>query len=201
MAHVQKTIRHFNDPGHAHFLTFSCYGRLPLLKAERTRQWFVDSVIQAKTRHRYALWAYVIMPDHAHLLVLPLDKKYDISSFLKSVKQSVARKAKHYLQANHRSQLQRLTVTHGEREIFRFWQSGPGYDRNIRSEDELFAKIKYIHNNPLKKGLVSDPTDWKWSSSRWYCGKGDVPLPIDEMRAPKFARTNKFVRGTVDVAG
>lgn len=196
MAPFKKTVRHFNEAGHAHFLTFSCFGKLPLLKAERTRKWFVDAVAQAKSKHNYALWAYVIMPDHAHLLVFPLVTNYDIAAFLKSVKQSVARKAKHHLRDNHPSQLQRLTVRRGSREVFRFWQQGPGHDRNITCEQDIYEKINYIHNNPVRKGLVSDPTEWEWSSSSWYSGKGGAQMAIDEMGASTFTRTNKFVRAT-----
>jgi len=43
-----------------------------------------------------------------------------------------------------------------------------GYDRNIFTADELREKIDYCHKNPLTRGLVGDPADWKWSSYRFY---------------------------------
>jgi putative transposase len=49
-------------------------------------------------------------------------------------------------------------------EVFRFWQPGGGYDRNITDKDTLVRMIDYIHENPVRKGLVTDPLDWKWSS-------------------------------------
>jgi len=141
----RKTIHHFNDPGHAHFLTFSCYQQLPLLRRERTRHWIVQAVVNAKVKHSFALLGYVIMPEHVHLIVFPLRKTYDLALFLKSIKQSVARKAKHFLYGHNRDWLEKLTVKRGNRRVFRFWQTGPGYDRNIHSEDEIIEKITYIN--------------------------------------------------------
>ncbi len=143
----RKTIRHYNIPYHAHFLTFSCFQQLSLFSRERTKRWIIEAIINAKEKYKYALWAYVIMPEHIHLLVYPMLEKYNISLFLKTIKQSVARKAKHYLKENNPDWLSKLTVKRGPKNVFRFWQTGPGYDRNINSENELFEKIHYI---PLK---------------------------------------------------
>ncbi|KAA0243476.1 MAG: hypothetical protein DYG83_05055 [Candidatus Brocadia sp. AMX2] len=177
----RKTIRHYNVPCHAHFLTFSCYQGLPLLSKDRTRNWLIESIIMAKEKYQYALWAYVIMPEHAHLLVYPLVENYNISLFLKAIKQSVARRAKHYLEKNDRTWLDKLTVKLGSREVFRFWQAGPGYDRNITSKDELLEKINYMHRNPVRRGLVLNPQEWKWSSAGWYAGEREVVLAVDKM--------------------
>jgi putative transposase len=180
MPHQQRTIQHYNDPGHVHFLTFSCYQKLPLLNRNRTRHWLIEALINAKQKHKYGLWAYVIMPEHVHLIVLPLSPQYDISLFLKSLKQAVSRKAKHYLQLHDTTWLERLTVRRGSKFVFRFWQSGPGYDRNIHSEAELLEKTNYIHNNPVKRGLVKTAEEWEWSSAPWYLGKEHVHLPMDD---------------------
>ena len=177
----RKTIRHFNDPGHAHFLTFSCFRQLPLLNREQTRHWFIQAIGNSREKYGFALLAYVIMPEHAHLIVFPLLPDYEIASFLKAIKQSVARKAKHFLYEHNRDWLEKLTVQRGNRKVFRFWQTGPGYDRNVHTEDELFEKIVYIHNNPVRRGLVSTPEEWKWSSANWYNGKRNAELAIDDI--------------------
>ena len=176
----RKTIQHYNKPGHAHFLTFSCYKQLPLLNNERTRNWLIDAIEYTKEKYKYALWAYVIMPEHVHLLVYPLAQPYDISLFLKSIKQSVARKAKHFLQKSDTKWLDKLTLNRGPRKVFRFWQTGTGYDRNIKSGNELFEKFHYIHSNPVKRGLVLTPEEWLWSSARWYKGGKGISLAVDD---------------------
>ncbi|MCZ6532917.1 MAG: transposase [SAR324 cluster bacterium] len=196
MIHRRKTIRRYNIPGQAHFLTFSCHQRLPLLVGENTLGWIVDAIARAKDKYRFALWAYVIMPDHAHLLVFPLHSGCDISAFLKAVKQSVARKARIEWANIDSELLNKLAVKRAGKPAFRFWQAGPGYDRNIRTDDELVEKVNYIHNNPVTRGLADNPQDWEWSSARWFQGIREVPLDIDDATFPAFARTNKFVRGT-----
>ncbi len=140
---LRKTIRHYNIPCYAHFLAFSCYHQFSLLSRTRTRSWLIEAIIKAKEKNKYALWAYVIMPEHVHLLVYPMNEKYNISLFLKILKQSVARKVKHYLKENNPAWLNKLTVQRGVKNVFRFWQSGPGYDLNISNEDELIEKILY----------------------------------------------------------
>lgn len=61
---------------------------------------------------------------------------------------------------------------------FRFWQEGPGFDRNIFSSEAIAASIDYIHMNPVKRGLCEKVTDWKWSSARFYLNEAlDPDLP------------------------
>ena len=130
----RKTVHHFNDPCHAHFLTFSCYRQFPLLRRERTRRWFIQAMERAREKHNFALLAYVIMPEQVHLIVLPLLPIYDVALFLKAIKQSVARRAKHFLHYHNRAWLEKLTVQRGNRKVFRFWQTGPGIPESIRQD-------------------------------------------------------------------
>ncbi len=61
--------------------------------------------------------------------------------------------------------LERVVTPKGQQ---RFWQVGGGYDRNIISQKEMEEKIEYIHQNPVRRGLVKRATDWMWSSANWY---------------------------------
>jgi hypothetical protein len=80
----RKTCRRFNDVGHAHFLTFSCYHRQPFLSRDRSRQWMLDAIARAREQYDFHLWAYVIMPEHVHLLIWPARREYSISAILKT---------------------------------------------------------------------------------------------------------------------
>jgi len=109
------------------------------------------------------------MPEHVHLIVVSENENYDVSEFLRSLKQSVSIKAKHWLQKHNHEWFDKLTIYDGQgRKRFRFWQQGGGYDRNIINEKTLERTIDYIHNNPVRRELVRKPLDWKWSSARWY---------------------------------
>ena len=178
------TIRHrrrsIDLPNHAHELTFLCYQKYNLLSKQRTRQWFVEALDRARRKHDVQLWSYVIMPEHVHVIILPQRSDYRISEVLKTIKQGVGQRAIHYLERYNPQWLERLTVRHPNGKVERhFWQPGGGYDRNLVTMKALVAAVQYIHANPVRRGLVVQPTDWEWSSARSYEGEREVKLEID----------------------
>lgn len=175
-----KTRRTWNEPGHAHELTFSCYQRYKFLTVDRTRRWLVDALQLARTIHAIQLWAYVIMPQHAHILLWPTAEDVDVGALRKTIKQSVSRRALAHLRRRAPHWLDRLRVRRSDGRIeHRFWQAGGGYDRNLWREDAVWTAIEYIHANPVRRGLCALPTDWVWSSARWYAQLSDVALSMD----------------------
>lgn len=158
-----------NEPGHAHEFTFSCYRRFQFLKAERTCEWLAEAIDTARKEHDFALWAYVFMPEHVHLIIYPRQEHYDVCAILKSIKQPMGRKAVTYLRRHAPHWLERITVRCGNRVERRIWQSGGGYDRNITEASTLLFMIDYIHQNPVRRGLVALAADWRlralWISS------------------------------------
>jgi putative transposase len=173
-----------NIPGHAHELTFTCSRGLPLLNNNGARRWLVDAFRLARQTHELDIWAYVIMPEHVHILLWPRRAEYDVAAILKTIKQSVSRRAMRYLRSEAPHWLDCLAVPRGSGRVeHRFWQAGGGYDRNIVEAATIALCIKYIHNNPVMRGLVACATDWIWSSARWYDGFLDVPLAMDPLPA------------------
>jgi putative transposase len=116
-----------------------------------------------RRKFQLRVYAYVIMPEHIHLLLsepkrnapmgasfkpgVGLSGEVTLADALKSLKQGVSR---------------RLI---GDAE--HFWQKRY-YDFNIRNHPQFVEKIRYIHRNPVKRGLCEHPEDWKWSSFRHY---------------------------------
>jgi putative transposase len=177
---ARKRCRRDNQPGHAHELTFSCYRRLPLLSRDRTRGWLIEAIEAARERMRFDLWAYVIMPEHVHILLCPREPLYEIARILWQIKRPVARRTIDHLRVHSPEWLTRLTATREDGTARpRFWQAGGGYDRNIVDDQTALQVIAYIHENPVKRGLVERPEDWTWSSARWYAGIRPVSLEID----------------------
>jgi len=159
--------RHFNTPGHAHALTFTCFKNKPLLRIDTACSILADSINKYRFQYNYEVWAYVFMPDHVHLLIYPKSDEYSISAILKSIKQSSARQIIGYLKREEPSKLRHLET--GQRSPkYRFWQRGGGYDRNYHSDAEISKVIEYIHNNPVRSGLVSEPDEWEWSSAGYW---------------------------------
>jgi putative transposase len=167
-----------NTPGHAHELTFSCYHKFQFLKAERTCQWLADAIQTARVKHSFDLWAFVFMPEHAHLIVLPRDPEYDMSPIMAGIKLPVAKRAIAYLALHDPSWLVKISRRRGTRTERCFWQSGGGYDRNITHGKTLLKMIDYLHHNPVRRGLVERASDWKWSSAAYFEG-GSSPIPLD----------------------
>lgn len=178
---IRKTREAWNHPRHAHFVTYSCYRRMPLLARDRSRRWVVAAMEETRRTQNLALWAYVIMPEHVHILLYPHDTNYEMRRILAALKRSVSHAARNYLQEIGDTRwMERLTVEYPSRRVFRFWQPGGGFDHNIFKEKTVPAVIDYIHNNPVRRGLVATPTDWEWSSARFWDGQTDVPLQMDQ---------------------
>lgn len=172
----RKRVKHFEGPGTAHFLTFSCYKRLPLLSKDRTRQWFVDALDKARRKHQFDLWGWVVMPEHVHLLIRPRRTDYRIKTILAAIKQPVGRRAIGWLREHDPAYLRKLAE---RTDRVRFWQRGGGYDSNVETPEAAAQILEYIHLNPVRRELVEKPTDWPWSSARSWDHQSDKPMPID----------------------
>ncbi len=182
---VSKRCKRYNTPGQAHELTFSCFQRRPLLSSKRTCEWLVDAIVQARSKYEFSLWGYVFMPEHVHLLISPQADSPDISGILQAIKQPVSFKAVGYLRREKPEELSQL-ATGQKAQAYRFWQKGGGYDRNICSMDTILAVIKYIHQNPVRRGLVSVAGQWYYSSATCWAGRGEGPLAVDKEDWPSF---------------
>ena len=180
---AKKLIR-FNTPGSAHGLSFTCYRNRRFLSSDRTRLYFAEALQGAGIKHNFDLWAYVVMPEHVHLVIFPGSEIYSISAILKSIKQPVARRAINYLR-KHESGILRFMETGLDRPRWHFWQNGGGYDRNIRDCRELERLVNYVHENPVRRGLVRKAEDWCWSSARdWVHGTDEGPIFIERASYP-----------------
>ena len=98
--YIEKRRVRYNEPGEPRELTFSCYRQYALLSRDRTREWFCEALDKARTAVGFQLWAYVVMPEHVHILVYPGDVPERMSAFLQAVKEPIARKAIRYLKDN-----------------------------------------------------------------------------------------------------
>jgi putative transposase len=128
------------------------------------------------------------MPEHAHLLLLP-HEGVTMRQILLSIKQPVAQRALRWVRRNAPEFLPSMEDRQPSgRCRYRFWQPGPGYDRNTWTQQELQEKIHYIHDNPIRRGLVARPEDWPWSSWRaWESGEDEL-VTIDRQSFPTIQR-------------
>lgn len=175
----RKTVKHYDTPGEAHFLTFSCYHRLPLFGKDRTCRWFVEALDEGRRKQSFDVWAWVIMPEHVHLLLWPRKAIYRMADILSAIKTPVGAKAIVYLQDHAPRFLERLTVVHRRRTYHHFWQVGAGHDHNLWEPRSIHRAVAYIHANPVRRGLVQRAEDWAWSSAADWAGADKTPFRVD----------------------
>jgi putative transposase len=144
---VPSGLRRYQQTRQLHFITFSCYRRQAKLAAASARRAFERSLEQSRKNYGFSVFGYVVMPEHVHLLVGEPERS-QLSTTLQALKQSVARS---------------LALRHREP----FWQARY-YDFNVWSARKHVEKLRYIHRNPVTRGLVAQPEDWEWSSFRHY---------------------------------
>ncbi len=185
-------LRHYDHLRTARFVTFSCHRRLPLLISDPVIQTVVDELVAVRARHLFRLLGYVIMPEHVHLVIHPRpDSKLGlvIAEFKSRSAARIIAAAKTHLKGGTPGNLRGgahglvlpevCRVIRAGKSRYAFWQARC-YDHNCRTTATVAEKINYCHNNPVKRGLVTQPTDWRWSSYGWYYGRADVPITIDE---------------------
>ncbi len=192
----RKRVRHRHDLGHCHELTFSCFRRLPLLTNDLWRRELCLAIDRAAIQHGWALTAFVLMSEHVHLLIYPTHAEARVDQLLFAIKRPFSFRIKQYLLNSHSPLIDELTVRQRPGvTTFRFWQEGPGYDRNFMTETAVEAAIDYIHLNPVRRGLCKKAIDWQWSSARWYASDATYSDP----EHPQLTRLpSEFFAGRAD---
>ncbi len=169
---MPKDLKRYHGRGDLHFLTFSCYRRLPLLGTMQARNLFVQALGKIRERYKFLLVGYVVMPNHVHLLISETSKATP-SVVLKVLKQRVSRDFRRGSRCAPAGQL-RLAFTRSDGGLPRFWQPR-FYDFNVWSKGKVREKLEYMHANPVTRKLVHHPKDWPWSSWSFYA-KGESGL-------------------------
>jgi putative transposase len=171
-----KTLRRIDVDHGWRFLTFSCYQRLPLLDSPHVRDRLLDSLTRARERCKFRLRAWVIMPNHVHLILKPNSPDWPVAEILRAIKQPHAQTTLREWKRETDPILVSLADGSG---VLKYWQPGGGFDRNIRNASELHREVEYIHDNPVTRELVKERCDWPWSSARWHAGQRDGQIPLD----------------------
>jgi putative transposase len=140
-------LRRYQPTRDLHFITFSCYRRRPKLGDPAARLVFQRALEHTRRRYGFCVRGYVVMPEHVHLLVSEPENR-NLATALQALKQSVSR-------------------TLALRGAEPFWQARY-YDFNVWTAKKEIEKLRYLHRNPVARGLVAKPEDWHWSSFRHH---------------------------------
>jgi putative transposase len=199
---MTEGLHRFYGADDLHFLTFSCYRRLPFFTNQAHCDLFLTILERVRRRYRFVVLGYVVMPEHVHLLVSEPQRE-TLSIAIQALKLGVVRGIRcsggKVVAAAPRSRktgetwgtlVSNTLVSGSPVRPDRFWQAR-FYDFNVFTERKRIEKLRYIHRNPVKRGLVSSPEQWRWSSFRWYlCGEAgpvginDTDIMVMKIRPP-----------------
>ena len=170
---MPRGLRRIHGGGNLHFITTSCYQREPLLGSARARDVFLEIFEQVRRRYDFEVIGYVVMPEHIHVLISE-PKRDTVSIVVQVVKQRVA----HRLLQKSKPSLQRELW---ETMRPRFWQRRY-YDFNVYSDRKVTEKLRYMHRNPVERGLVPSPELWRWSSYRAFAFREEGVVKLNWQR-------------------
>ncbi len=170
-------LRHFDDDGRARFVTFGTYKKLPLITNNENRKIIINAIITMREKFGFRLLGYVLMPEQIHLVIIPVEGT-KLGRIIGEIKRESAVKILDKFSRLNSPILNKLEVTRNGKAKHAFWQRRC-YDHNCRTPESVWKAIEYCHNNPIKRGLVNEPSAWKWSSYRCYHGKNGVVLEVD----------------------
>ncbi len=168
---MPRDLRRYHESGQSHFVTFSCCHRRPNFNRAEIYDLFPECLERMRQRFDMCVYGYVVMPEHVHLL-LSEPEKGSLADAMHYLKLSFAKRLQH----RRRTQVMPTdgrtrgtdTIPHpGHLTSGSFWEKRY-YDRNVRNSREFTIKLRYLHRNPVTRGLVKEAAQWKWSSFRHY---------------------------------
>ena len=171
---MPNRLHRYYGAGYSHFITTSCYQRLPLLGDARNRDLFVQVLEHVRRRYGFVVAGYVVMPEHVHLLISE-PRRGTPSTVMQAIKQGFARR----LLARLRAANSRTPIWRAPLDAAHVWQPR-FYDFVVFSEKKRIEKLRYIHRNPVKRGLVQESQQWPWSSFRHYAYDEAGPVLVNE---------------------
>jgi putative transposase len=159
----------FGEGGFPHFLTCTIVGWLPVFTRPETVQIVLDSWQFLQDQGRLVLLGYVVLENDVHVIANSENLAKEIGDF----KSYTARRIIDYLRERHINTLLDGLEYHKSRHKtdreLQLWQEG-SHPQIIENEAVMRQKLEYIHDNPVKRGYVGDPTHWRYSSARNYAG-------------------------------
>jgi len=173
---MPNRLHRYYGAGYLHFITTSCYQRRPLLGTARNRDLFLQVLESVRRRYRFVVIGYVVMPEHVHLLIGEAQRG-NPSVVMQALKQGFARRLLGRLRRStdpRQSLLWNTATAEG-----RVWQHR-FYDFVVFTAKKRVEKLDYMHHNPVKRGLVLEPEQWKWSSYRDYGLDERGPVLVNE---------------------
>ncbi len=167
-----------SDQSALHFLTFQVVQWADVFTRKIYRDIIIDSFKHCRDHKDLEIYAYVIMSNHIHLLAK--SAKGDLSGTIRDMKRHTSNQIIDAVQSKEESRREWLLMIfryaaggHSRNEEFQVW-THENHAEHIFSNKFIEQKIEYIHNNPVRAGLVENPEDYLYSSARCYAGLDSI---------------------------
>jgi REP element-mobilizing transposase RayT len=134
-------------PFQAYFVTKCTEARRPILAVPAAAEIAIESLAHTRQQGRIKLLAFVVMPDHYHA-VFSLLPGHDLSDLMRRIGSYTANRIRRTLDLDHP-----------------VWQPDGFFDRACRHDKEVYDAVEYVHDNPVRKGLIAVPEEWPFSSA------------------------------------
>jgi putative transposase len=173
---MPKGLRRYYGAGYLHFITTSCLQRRALLGTPQRRDLLVKILEEVRRSYHFVVVGYVVMPKHMHLLVGEPERG-NPSVVMQVLKQRFARALLRRMKTPRCQEQGSFWET--KLQLEHVWQCR-FYDFVVWSQAKIEEKIRYMHYNPVQRGLVQVPERWRWSSARDYILGEAGPVLLNE---------------------
>jgi len=160
--------RHGSVPG-TYFVTSRTWQSRPVFVKDSVCKVLVETLLRYRDENAYDAHAFVLMPDHFHALMTPAEDK-TLERVMQYIKCGCAHTIREELQFK-----------------FPIWQRGFS-DHRIRNAEDYEIHVRYIEQNPVKKGLVGAPQDYRWSSASGRFVLDEPPQRLKPVTAAAYLR-------------
>jgi putative transposase len=163
----------------AYYLTSVAKDRLPVFKTDQVKLIACQAIYEARRSGGFLIFAYVIMPDHFHLITCSTLKASETLRYINGI--TGHRIISFLKKGGHDSSLRKLERESGAREHkYSLWDHHPNAKR-LTNESTFMQRVNYTHQNPVRLGLVDRAEDYRWSSARQWKAilAEDEPLPVN----------------------
>ncbi len=139
-------LQHFESEGSCYLVTVSVFERKPLLRDPENAKTLIQVIYNQRSKGRFYLLGFVVMPEHFHILMVPRNSTR-LPFVMQEIKKGSAR-----------------LINMATGNCGKFWMD-EYHDSIVRGEQDLLVNLEYLANNPVRRGLVSEPSEYRFSST------------------------------------
>jgi len=164
----------FGDSERSHFITFSVIEWIDVFSRECYKEILVDSIKFSIANKGLIVHAWVIMPNHVHMIVSAM-QGHDLMGIIRDIKKFTSRKITEAIKENVQESRKQwmlwlfksAAAKNSNNNDYQFWQQD-NHPIELITKEMIDQRLNYLHENPVKAGLVWEPADYKYSSGIDY---------------------------------